>query len=302
MRKPRGRGRCQPTSHRAGRRSHPRVGVPVDSRPSSQLVRRADGCGLEEQGSRRARPCATARGMRAACTSRDGHLDGCSSSTAIDPSRASDPAAHSRKRASTRDAAGHRGARACCSTLKLLLPTARRPFETSCFGRFGATTLRSSPSSPRTTVTRIAAREVTPTPAREGPRSAPACRCCLDSCRGLRRSRWAERAETACSARPRGRGPPSADPAEAGLDAPRARLPVNIHAIGCSRRIGRGAIKWAIIRGRDRDGIKTSRWIREGTGDVRLGQATTIGAEEKAGELAALLARSGRTSSARTPR
>jgi len=74
------------------------------------------------------------------------------------------------------------------------------------------------------------------------------------------------------------------------LDAP-ARGSINVHASLLPRYRGAGPIAWAIIRGETETGITTFKMdAGMDTGDTLLREATPIGPEETAGELAARLA------------
>jgi methionyl-tRNA formyltransferase len=77
---------------------------------------------------------------------------------------------------------------------------------------------------------------------------------------------------------------------QAVLDAP-ARGSINVHASLLPRYRGAGPIAWAIIRGETETGITTFKMdAGMDTGDMLLREATPIGPEETAGELAARLA------------
>jgi methionyl-tRNA formyltransferase len=74
------------------------------------------------------------------------------------------------------------------------------------------------------------------------------------------------------------------------LDAP-ARGSINVHASLLPRYRGAAPIAWAIIRGETETGITTFQMdAGMDTGGMLLREATTIGAEETAGELTARLA------------
>ena len=80
---------------------------------------------------------------------------------------------------------------------------------------------------------------------------------------------------------------------QAVLDAP-ARGSINVHASLLPRYRGAGPIAWSIIRGETESGITTFRMdAGMDTGDMLLREATPIGPEETAGELAARLAEIG---------
>src|SRR5262252_9550097 len=74
------------------------------------------------------------------------------------------------------------------------------------------------------------------------------------------------------------------------LDVPR-RGSINVHASLLPRYRGAAPIAWAIIRGERETGITTFQMdAGMDTGDMLLQEATAIGAEETAGELARRLA------------
>ena len=80
---------------------------------------------------------------------------------------------------------------------------------------------------------------------------------------------------------------------QAVLDAP-ARGSINVHASLLPRYRGAGPIAWSIIRGETESGITTFQMdAGMDTGDMLLREATPIGLEETAGELAARLSEIG---------
>ena len=80
---------------------------------------------------------------------------------------------------------------------------------------------------------------------------------------------------------------------QAVLDAP-ARGSINVHASLLPRYRGAGPIAWSIIRGETETGITTFQMdAGMDTGDMLLREATPIGPEETAGELAARLSEIG---------
>jgi len=80
---------------------------------------------------------------------------------------------------------------------------------------------------------------------------------------------------------------------QAVLDAP-ARGSINVHASLLPRYRGAGPIAWSIIRGETESGITTFQMdAGMDTGDMLLREATPIGPEETAGELAVRLAEIG---------
>jgi len=80
---------------------------------------------------------------------------------------------------------------------------------------------------------------------------------------------------------------------QAVLDAP-ARGSINVHASLLPRYRGAGPIAWAIICGESETGITTFQMdAGMDTGDMLLREATAIGSEETAGELAVRLAEIG---------
>ena len=80
---------------------------------------------------------------------------------------------------------------------------------------------------------------------------------------------------------------------QAVLDAP-AQGSINVHASLLPRYRGAAPIAWAIIRGETETGITTFKMdAGMDTGPTLLREATPIGAEETAGELAERLARTG---------
>jgi methionyl-tRNA formyltransferase len=80
---------------------------------------------------------------------------------------------------------------------------------------------------------------------------------------------------------------------QAALDAP-SRGSINVHASLLPRYRGAGPIAWSIIRGETETGITTFQMdAGMDTGDMLLREATPIGLEETAGELAARLSEIG---------